>query len=590
MDDRQPGVNGVPRALRATPLLFVFLTACDRGPDLVCGEPFVSVADIQGRDRHSPLDGQFLQTEAVGTGWLLDENDGLYGSFVESAAPDNNPATAEGLLVRNLKLEGATRYRIAGTVHEEESGLTTLVPGKHVECGAADLPPPQQVSLPIRGRHIESLEGMRIELTGPLTLSGVERMGSRGEAVVSSGSRLYQPTEVAQPGERARQVAASNVRRSLTVDDFSLASDRGRVAWWPDWRAGLPQAGATLDGVEGILDHRYGYRLHLSAALDATPAPAFEPLEGPGDQLRVVSFNLLNLFNGDGRGGGFPTTRGAESKADYRRQLEKLVTAMTTTQAALFALAELENDGDGPDSALAQLTAALSEASGRDYRGVAKPDAGLGGDQIAVGLVYDADLLVPQGPSLTRSGYPWNDFNRPPLVQRFLHKDSGETFTAISVHFKSKGCSRADEANRDQGDGQGCFNPKRVEAARDLVEWLGEQPTIDPASTLVIGDFNAYSQEQPLQVFREGGFRPLVQSGVDGYTYVYQGRAGALDHAVAGARLERSLAVAQVWHINASHPDWLDYRSAGKPGPELYRPDPRRSSDHDPVVLDFRLR
>lgn len=580
----------VPGALRVTPLLFMVLTGCDRGPDLVCGDPYVSAADIQGRDRHSPLNGQFLQTEAVATGWLLDENDGLYGSFVESAAPDNDPSTAEGLLVKNLKLEGGTRYRIAATVHEEESGLTTLVPGKHVECGAAELPPPQQVSLPIRGRHIESLEGMRIELIGPLTLSGVERMGSRGEAVVSSGTRLYQPTEVAQPGERARQVAASNTRRSLIVDDFSLARDRGHVAWWPDWREGLPQAGADLDGLQGILDHRFGYRLHLSAAIDARPAPAIVPPAGPGDQMRVVSFNLLNLFNGNGRGGGFPTDRGAESQADYRRQLDKLVAAMTATRAALFALSELENDGDGPDSALGQLAAELSKVSGRDYRSVAIPEAGLGGDQIVVGMIYDADLLAPQGPSLTRSGYPWNDFNRPPLVQKFLHKGSGESFTAISVHFKSKGCNRADETNRDQGDGQGCFNAKRVEAARDLVQWLGEEPSLDPARTLVIGDFNAYSQEQPLKVFRNGGFRPLVESGVDGYTYVYQGRAGALDHAVAGAALARLLAVAQVWHINASQPDWLDYRSAGKPGPQLYQPDPRRSSDHDPVVLDFRMR
>jgi predicted extracellular nuclease len=40
---------------------------------------------------------------------------------------------------------------------------------------------------------------------------------------------------------------------------------------------------------------------------------------------------------------------------------------------------------------------------------------------------------------------------------------------------------------------------------------------------------------------------------------------------------------AAVWHIDADEPSALDYRAGGSP--DLYAPDPFRSSDHDPVVV-----
>ena len=52
---------------------------------------------------------------------------------------------------------------------------------------------------------------------------------------------------------------------------------------------------------------------------------------------------------------------------------------------------------------------------------------------------------------------------RPPVAQTFEY--DGEVFTVVNNHFKSKGCTGADDANMDQGDGQSCFNPVRVEQA-----------------------------------------------------------------------------------------------------------------------------
>src|SRR3546814_5246079 len=41
--------------------------------------------------------------------------------------------------------------------------------------------------------------------------------------------------------------------------------------------------------------------------------------------VRIAGLNLLNLFNGDGNGGGFPTARGARDVAGYQMQQAKLV-------------------------------------------------------------------------------------------------------------------------------------------------------------------------------------------------------------------------------------------------------------------------
>jgi predicted extracellular nuclease len=60
-----------------------------------------------------------------------------------------------------------------------------------------------------------------------------------------------------------------------------------------------------------------------------------------------------------------------------------------------------------------------------------------------------------------------------------------------------------------------------------------------------------------------------------------------LDHALASAPLAARLAQAQIWHINADAPELLDYRLDNPP--DAYLPDPRRCSDHDPLVIDLEL-
>jgi predicted extracellular nuclease len=340
--------------------------------------------------------------------------------------------------------------------------------------------------------------------------------------------------------------------------------------------------------VVGVLDQRRGkYRLQLSDKLDVRQAARPPAPTVPGD-LRIASLNLLNLFNGDGRGDGFPTERGAETFEQYQRQQAKLVAVVQALAPDVAALMEVENDGSGPDSTLAQFVAALNAAGpARDYRAI---DSGerLGSDAIRVAMIYRSQSVAPQGRSASLAGGPFAGRSRVPLAQAF-RAGRGPVFVIAANHFKSKGCGRDDDQAQgreaDQQDGQGCWNPVRVASAQRLQSWLSSDPTHSASELgLIIGDLNSYALEDPLRLLREAGWQDaFALAKVERpYSFVFDGRAGRLDHALLSAPLAARLRGAVEWHNNSDEADFLDYQQ-DREG------DPWRASDHDPVLLGFDL-
>jgi hypothetical protein len=304
----------------------------------------------------------------------------------------------------------------------------------------------------------------------------------------------------------------------------------------------------------------------------------------------LAAFNLENLANGDGRGGGFPTLRGARTPAEHAAQLAKLVATIQALDADVAALMELENDGDGPDSAQAQLVQALN-AQGADWRFVATAGRVPGfasaldpEDPIKVGLIYRASRVQPVGRPASLLGGPFPSRSRPSLAQAF-RAGRGPVFVVVANHFKSKGCSEAEGAERDQGDGQACWNPTRTESARRLAAWLAGDPTRSGSQrTVILGDLNSYAHEDPVHLLTQAGWRDaFAVAGVDApYSYAYRGTLGRLDHALLSPALAADLRGAAEWHANADEPRRAGYRDGGQ--------GPWRSSDHDPLLLGFDLR
>lgn len=424
-------------------------------------------------------------------------------------------------------------------------------------------------------------EGQRIRIAAPLVVSGNHRLARNGEVVLSFDGRLFAPTEVAAPGPDAIALAADNRRRSLVL---ALGEDAQVAA--ADWRAG-----GIVDGAEGILRlGESGARLEVTAppALRPAPRPAPPPRAG---ELRLASLNLENLFNGDGAGGGFPTERGARTPGEYVAQQARLVAALAALEADIVAVLEVENDGYDARSSIAQLVAALDPAGAR-WRFV---DAGTGpgSDPIRVGLLYRSDRVHPVGAPATLADGPFATLSRAPLAQAFRAGD-GPAFVVVANHFKSKGCRDASAGDADQGDGQSCWNPTRRASGALLRDWLSGDPT-GSGSTLVavLGDLNAYAMEEPVRDFIAAGWQDAFAASSHAapasppYTYVYDAQAGRLDHALLSPALAARLQAASAWHSNADEASNVAHQ-AGNGGDQAAKP--WRSSDHDPVVVDLRLR
>ncbi len=578
----------------------LLLTACQQHIDVgECGSPTTAVHLIQGNDHVSPLLGQLVQLEVNTTLKLDGDDDSPSGVFAQQpdGSHDNDQASSEGIFLLDESLPVNRRIRVAGVVTEsgdERQSLTAIEVHRSMDCGAATTTA-LELSLPFRNRHIESLEGMLIALTHPVTISGVSGLRRDGELIVAAGGRLFQPTERVRPGHEAEKLRRDNLRRSLIIDDTSLESYPQSIplytAKYPT--AELPRVGDTLTSVTGVLNQRRGYRLHLTQPVSMQQRSPSFALPGRTGNLRVAGFNLLNLFNGNGRGGGYPTERGARTAREQERQLSKTVAAMVLMDADIFALSELENDAHQQDSAVSELVEALNATSGDHYRAVSNPDpdSSLGDDSIAVGIIYRSSVLEAVADSETLSTAPFDDYNRPPLLQRFVHSPTGQKLAVVSLHLKSKSCRDAEGINADQRDGQGCWNAKRLEASHRLTMWADELDDVDAESTLFIGDLNAYTLEQPVQQFVTSGYQNLVQLlGGDerGVSYVYRGQAGSLDHAMAGSSLINHAEQAFIWPINAGVSDFLDYRQLDFRD-DWSAPEHWRSSDHNPVLIDFDL-
>jgi Ca2+-binding RTX toxin-like protein len=222
----------------------------------------------------------------------------------------------------------------------------------------------------------------------------------------------------------------------------------------------------------------------------------------------------------------------------------------------------------------------------------------MGTDAIKVAILYKPGVVTPVGQTaplntvaFVNGGDP-APRSRPSLAQAFEQISTGEVFIVDVNHLKSKGSACTAP---DAGDGQGNCNQVRVNAATELMTWLAGDPTGtgDP-DVLLIGDYNSYAMEDPIDVIKAAGYTDLIQTliGEDAYSYVFDGQSGYLDHALTSSTLTSQVSGVTEWHINADEPVALDYNLEFKSlnhQTTLYNDDQFRVSDHDPVIVGLNL-
>lgn len=579
----------MPNRFPGTPLIAAFfyvliMTGCeqDQVPSQTlhasCDAQTTAIAAIQGSRPASSMTGKQVTVQGVVT--LVQGGQGLY---IEEPDSDRDDSTSNAIFVKTDSLAGnITRgswISVTGKVTELKMGrnsLTSLTDvGDLTECASGQTLPLTNIELPLTGLEREALEGMRIQLDDGLTVTDNYQL-SRGKFSVSANGFQYVATEIMPPGSEAANHDRDNRAYTLPV----MLTEN------PESFSVLPN-GTAINNVTGVVSHDDRVlRVTLESMLKGESQTFSTPGKAVEGELRVVVMNLHNYFNGDGRGGEFPTPRGAKTLAEFNLQRQRLGAAIQILNPHILAVQELENDGFGPVSAAADFLALVEKATNSDW-GVARPPMDVTStDQITVALFYRDDLLETVGPTQTLTG-PEFKRSRQPLAQVFRqHQGSEEILVAVN-HLKSKGSCPDSGMDTNQKDGQACWNSMRVAAAEKMSAWvksLSESSGI--SHSLILGDMNAYRQEDPIEVIRAAGFIELMdrEGGSDDdtdrvYSFIYKGQAGTMDYAFASPSLQQRVQRAFIWNINAALPANMEM-------PEPWM----RFSDHDPVVVDIRLR
>jgi predicted extracellular nuclease len=603
-----------------------------------CDAAATNISAIQGSGVLSPLVGEVVDVEAIVTGDFQGSSE-LSGFYIEEpvAERDANPATSEGLFIfSSLPVAARDRVRVRGTVAEFASAadsvtsrLTELASVSSVQvCREGDsLPPTSDVTLPVDSpSYWERYEGMQVRFTQQLVVAGNVNLGNFGQIDIAP-SVLYQPTH--SIGNTASWSAAAdlNARSRIALDDGSTLSNRningGTVAPYPapglsnanTLRVGAlvnPNANGSPTPLVGVLDDRFGaYRVHPTEPVTFSNTPNPRPdtaavAAAAASRFTIVNANVLNFFTTVGG------MRGAATSEELINQRAKLVAQLATTGGDIIGLSEIQNFENGgtnggtyTNSAIADLTDALAIATGRNYKFVDTLDAASlapgndaednGTDAIRNAIIYDASAVTPVGYTAL---YYQNDQNRPSLARTFKPASgpgaNDQTFTVVLNHFRSKGSS-CGPASDDPF--QGNCNGMRVSMAGNVSAWLATNPTADPAANrrqILIGDFNAYFGEDPIQMLLgAGGYANLIDllHGPTAYSYNFASQLGYLDHALVNAAALPLVKDVAHLHINADEPAALQALESDTKSlvaqTAYYAPNEFAASDHDPIVIGF---
>ncbi len=558
--------------------------------------------------------------QTAGTGGALDlaTHTASDAVFVFSASTVGSVAIGDAVRLTGTVAEynGLTELEVTST-----AGLTKLPAAGVVQ------PVPATLTFPRTDAQRESLESMLVAPQGDYTVADNYTTNQYGEVTLATGTkRLVQPTEVARPGSaEAAAVAADNAARKVVLDDgastnfLSAANQSVPVSWLT--QGPVTVGAATTFTKPVVLDYRndawkFQPTTPITGATPAADLPAtFSNVrtaapEQVGGDLKLAGFNVLNYFptTGDQLTGctyytdrdGDPVTvrggcdaRGAANADDLARQQVKIVKAINGLGADVVSLEEIENSarfGQDRDAAVATLVAALNAATGQDTWAYVKSPAKVPAseDVIRLALIYKQDRVAPVGestilddPAFVNARQPVADAFRP------VGGTADDDFLVIANHFKSKGSGTG--ADADQGDGQGASNQSRVRQATALAAFsTAEQAKYGTDRVFMLGDFNAYSEEDPMVVLRDAGYTDLGPAAdASEYSYVFSGLSGSLDHVLASPAALEDVTGVDIWNINSVESVGLEYSRYDYNVTDLYRDDVYRASDHDPILVGF---
>jgi 5'-nucleotidase len=459
---------------------------------------------------------------------------------------------------------------------------------------------------------------------------------------------LYNPN--LEPGKVA-DVQADNAARAVTLDDgasTNFSNSSIPMSWLTTDNPVRIGSTATLHQPV-ILDYRNSaWKFQPTARVTgvgsevATFSDTRTANRTPADvggEIKLGTFNVLNYFNTTGvewAAGGHTCTfyydrshspvtdnecsdngpRGAAESsggtdlaaptADLERQRAKEVEAINTMDVDIMSLEEIENSvalGETDrDDALKSLVDALNADAGyKRWAFAPSPDASHLPDPALQDVIRTAFIYNPNKVALVRDSQVLSDQSgagepfanaREPLAQEFKRKGAlaSDGFLVVVNHLKSKGDS-SPAATGDNANGvQGAFNGDRVRQAHALVDFAKATAQADGTKKIfLVGDFNSYTQEDPMQVLYQNGFVNQPSDDPKDTSYEFGGMAGSLDHVLANTAAANLITGRDVWQINAEESVGFEYSRYNYNATLLYQPDQFRASDHNPELVGLSV-
>ncbi|TDE17469.1 ExeM/NucH family extracellular endonuclease [Dyadobacter psychrotolerans] len=565
--------------------------------------PTTKISAIQGTGSMA-TSGSFT-VEAIVTG--------VYGTLdppgfyiqEEDADWDGDLNTSEGIFVSqaNPTVAIGDKVLVTGTVDESNTSPSfnqAAIIAPAISIISSGNPAPSFSSIDNANYSIaaaEKYEAMRVQFTSDLVVSDNFSLAQYGELGLSMSGSVYTATQIVDPNDNpetgtnfetspgnsnAAAVTAyetANANKVIVLDDGSGLSNPSPTPYLDPVLKTI-RINSSISSLKGIMG--YGFLKYRIQPLPGGDAPVVVSAPRPtvptftNATIKLASFNVLNYFNGNGSGGGFPTSRGATTAAAFAIQRSKIIEAISQINADVVGLLEIENDGVGTLSAIQDLVNGLNAKMGANTYSIVKDGSSIqtgNTDEIKCAIIYKNATIFPEG-AAALTGVTGQ---RPFLAQTFTTTAS-EKFNFIVNHFKSKG-SGGTGADADNGDGQGFYNATRKAQASALVTFINALVTTSGSDRIVsVGDYNAYFEEDPLDLLRASGL--VVASTSTAHSYLFNGALGSLDHAVISSSMTDKVAV-QKWNINSNEPTLLQYTNTTYTDASS----PFRSSDHDPILI-----
>lgn len=390
--------------------------------------------------------------------------------------------------------------------------------------------------------------GKMVQITTPLYVSG-----NNYDSLILSAERLFVPEE------RAYGLADGDSTQYWSIRESNRANSLRLSCRVTNYKV---RTGAVVRNLKA--------KVVAPGKLVTGASPKFSK-NGPDPKpkmpkggLLVCAANIQNYFYDLGGYAHRKTT-----KEQQQMQTLKICKAFDKIDADIYALCEIQKG----DSAPQMLVDAMNKMARKQLYAYVSHGWN-NSDKIACGYIYRTDKVRPYGDLQYAYQDGRSHYHYRLMACGFEEIASGERFVLNINHLRSKRGSGA-ESNAKRMD--------NVDSLLVMLDRIEQENLFDDADILLVGDYNAYTQEEPIQTLVREGYEDLVmRDAAAGYSYVYRSEAGYLDRVFASETMAKQVKQVSVYHLNADY----FYSRGYKRGLDetIYR-----YADHDPILINLQL-